>query len=164
MMTMNMIIHYFDSYCRNNSDDYNTVSSSSSSPPTFKKYQRRRSLGCHGSLIKKQQTKYHRRRSLGSCHDSNSFLSTIDEHNENENTNIDESIESNEFEYEYDYLDYDDDYNDNIKCNNNNNNNVSIIEGVMNIIMIYSIIIIILGGTAIIAFEKGIESMMVDIL
>ena len=163
---MNMILHYFDSYCRNNSDDYNTVSSSSS-PPTFKKYQRRRSLGCHGSLIKKQQ-KYHRRRSLGSCHTGNStsFLSTIDEHNENENTNIDESIESNEFEYEYDYLDYDDDYNDNNnKCNNNNNNNnVSIIEGVMNIIMIYSIIIIILGGTAIIAFEKGIESMMVDIL
>ena len=161
-MTMNMIIHYFDSYCRNNSD-YNTVSSSS--PPTFKKYQRRRSLGCQQSSLKKQ--KYHRRRSLGSCHNSNSFLSTIDEHNENENTNIDESIEGNEFEYEYEYHDYDDDYNDNnIKCNNNNNNNnnVSIIEGVMNIIMIYSIIIIILGGTAIIAFEKGIESMMVDIL
>ena len=155
------IIHYFDYYLFNNSDN-NTISSSL---PTFKKqkYQRRRSLGCQHSSLKKQ-TKYHRRRSLGSCHNSNSFLSTIDEHNENENTNIDESIESNEFEYEYDYLNYDDDYNDNIKCNNNNNNNVSIIEGVMNIIMIYSIIIIILGGTAIIAFEKGIESMMVDIL
>ena len=160
-MTMNMIIHYFDSYCRNNSDDYNTISSSSS-PPTFKKYQRRRSLGCQQSSLKKQ-TKYHRRRSLGG-HDSNSFLSTIDENESNECN----EIKNNEDDYEYEYHNYDVDYNDNNnndnKCNNNNNNNVSIIEGVMNIIMIYSIIIIILGGTAIIAFEKGIESMMVDIL
>jgi len=154
------IIHYFDYYLFNNSDN-NTISSSL---PTFKiqKYQRRRSLGCQHSSLKKQ--KYHRRRSLGSCHDSKSFLSTIDENESNECN----EIKNNEDAYEYEYHDYDVDYNDNNnndnKCNSNNNNNVSIIEGVMNIIMIYSIIIIILGGTAIIAFEKGIESMMVDIL
>ena len=81
-----------------------------------------------------------------------------------ENESI-ENNKNNEYEssgYEYEYHD------DKVIDNNNNNyyNNYNVIIDVVNnicdIILVFLLIILILGGTAIIATEKGIESMMVD--
>jgi len=75
-------------------------------------------------------------------HIHQSFLSTIDEY---ECSNNDDETTT-----------YTEDDEDSI----NNSNKVVIF---CNIIMVYLIMILIIGGTAIIATEKGIESMMVDI-
>ena len=77
------------------------------------------------------------------AHSHNSFLSTIDEngYDNDDNTSSEEATNTN-------------------KVNNNKNNVVNF----LNIITIYVIMMIIIGGTAIIATEKGTESMMEDIL
>jgi hypothetical protein len=77
------------------------------------------------------------------AHSHHSFLSKIDEngYDNDDNTSSEEATNTN-------------------KVNNNKNNVVNF----LNIITIYVIMMIIIGGTAIIATEKGTESMMVDIL
>jgi hypothetical protein len=85
-------------------------------------------------------------------HSHQSFLSTIDEY---ECTTA--LCSTNDFETTtFLYTDEDDEDDKNEGGNN--------IQHICNIIMIYLIMILIIGGTAIIATEKGIESMMVDII